>query len=79
MRADDHAFAAVRYALRSLDSSWDAPTATQRSYLDAARALVEPALVQVRELFAGPIGRFRAQVAERGITLLPERPPIEIR
>jgi ribonuclease HI len=61
-----------RYVLRSLGSSWDAPTEAQRAYLRQAEAATEAVLKDFNQLFDTEVAEFRRRVREAKIELLPE-------
>jgi len=60
----------VSYALRSLGSSFDAPTPTQLRYLEIAEGSVERATAEVDRVFTDEVAPFRAKLDEAGVGLL---------
>ncbi|HKZ52910.1 MAG TPA: hypothetical protein VJ085_06500 [Candidatus Acidoferrales bacterium] len=77
--AETDVLSKVEYALRSLNSSWDAPTPAQLAYLREAEALLEKVLADYNPLFATQVAVFRRQVEEAGIELLPEMQPLTLK
>jgi hypothetical protein len=73
--ARDHALALISYTLRSLGSSWDAPTPAQLDYLGRAERRLDEALDRHRSLFDTEVPEFRRRVREAGVALLSETPP----
>ncbi len=59
-------------------TSWGAPTATARTYLEQAEAAAKKTLADVNQLFAEDVAAFRKQVQDSGIGLLSEQAPITI-
>jgi photosystem II stability/assembly factor-like uncharacterized protein len=76
--ADTDAMSKIRYVLRSLNSSFDAPTPAQLTYLRQAEALIDQVLKDFNQLFEQQVAAFRRQVEESGINLLPELEPLEV-
>jgi hypothetical protein len=74
---DADAFSKARYVLRSLGSSWDAPTEAQRAYLRQAEAAASAVLKDFNQLFDTEVAEFRRKVRETKIELLPEPAPKE--
>jgi photosystem II stability/assembly factor-like uncharacterized protein len=64
------AFTQVQEARRAIESSWDAPNATQLAGLDHAEALAKAALAEVDRLWAEDVAAFRKRVEGAGIGLL---------
>ncbi len=75
----EDALAKINYVLRSLQSSFDAPTAAQLIYLRQAEALLQNVLQDYNRFFAEEVPHFRTTVQNAGITLLPEFTPIELK
>ncbi len=69
---DRDAMSKIGYVLRSLNSSFDAPTEAQKTYLRQARALIEKRLKEVNEFFITQVAEFRQQVEQTKIGLLSE-------
>ena len=72
------ALSRIQYALRSLDSSWDAPTPAQESYLHQAQAHLEQVLAEVNREFAEDVAGFKRLVAEAGMETLGTREPLAV-
>jgi photosystem II stability/assembly factor-like uncharacterized protein len=68
----------IRYAARSLSSSWDAPTPAQLVYLDNAEQELRAVLADLDRFYAEQVGPFRQKVQDAGIGLLPEWQPVRI-
>ena len=64
--------------MRSIGSSWDAPTPAQLAYLDRAEKQTRDALEDLNRLFTGDVAAFRAKVRELDVQLLPDLPPLKI-
>ena len=75
--ADDTALTRVSEALGRLQSTWAAPSAADRAYMQRARRALAAAVQATNELFAGPVEEFRRLTAAAGIELLPAREPLE--
>jgi hypothetical protein len=76
---DRTALSRVQLALFSLDSSWDAPNATQRAEIQQAETAVAAALQEVNRLMSEDVAAFRKQaVAAQGIDLLPAESPLAL-
>lgn len=76
--AGEHAWSKVSYVQRSLGSSFDAPTESQKAYLAVAEAKTAEALDKVNAFFADEVEPFRTRVRESGLVLLPEPEPLEM-
>jgi photosystem II stability/assembly factor-like uncharacterized protein len=72
------ALSRVQLALFSLDSSWDAPNATQRAELQQAETAVAAALQEVNRLMSEDVAAFRKQAAGANADLLPAESPLEL-
>jgi hypothetical protein len=68
----------VQYVLRSLSSTWDAPTPAQLAYLGQGERLLEGILADFNQLYETQVAEFRRQVEALGIELLPASPPITL-
>ncbi len=77
--ADTDALSKIRYVLRSLGSSWDAPTTAQFAYLRQAEERLAAVLTDHNQLFATQVADFRRQVEEAGITILPAHEPLRMK
>ena len=67
--AGDTPWNSVSYVLRSLQSSWDAPTPAQRTYLERAEAETEAAVAEVERLFEEEIPAFKRRAEQEGLGL----------
>ncbi|MHC4943632.1 MAG: WD40/YVTN/BNR-like repeat-containing protein [Planctomycetota bacterium] len=74
-----NAVSKIGRVLRSLQSSWDAPTGAQLRYLDEAEKALKQALEEFNRFFEEEVTDFRKRVNEAGINLLTERAPIQYR
>jgi hypothetical protein len=74
----DTPFRGVGSVMRSLGSSWDAPTPAQEGYLDASEAMLQEALVEFNRVFAEDVVAFRDQVQEAGLSFLEVKEPLEV-
>ena len=68
----------IQFPLFSMQSSWDAPTASQLAYLERAEADLRAVLVDYNRLFAEDVAKFREEVRKLNVQLLPDLEPIEI-
>jgi photosystem II stability/assembly factor-like uncharacterized protein len=59
-----------------MQSSFDAPTAGQRSELEELKAKVQETLGAINQLFAGEFQEFKREVEASGLTLFPKDEPI---
>ena len=76
--ARDRVLNQVGNVLRSIESSWERPNATQETYLRQVVELVDEKLAALNELVAGPVAELRESVREAEIELLPEMEPLSI-
>ncbi|HEX8407401.1 MAG TPA: hypothetical protein VF883_00935 [Thermoanaerobaculia bacterium] len=74
--ADRDVMNKIGYPLYSLQSSWDAPTPAQLTYLDRAEALLREVIADFNKLFAEDVARYRAEVRAKNVVLFPEDPPL---
>ena len=74
--ADTDVLSKIQYPLFSLQSSWDAPTAAQLTYLERAEALLKVVLADFNKLFAEDVAKYRAEVRAKNVVLFPEEPPL---
>ena len=77
--AQDNVQSKISYAMRSISSSWDAPTQAQRNHLAQAEKALEEALAEFNHFYAKEVVVFRNKVREAGITLFPEEGPVEVK
>ncbi|HVR07211.1 MAG TPA: hypothetical protein VMW75_04130, partial [Thermoanaerobaculia bacterium] len=75
---DRTALSRVQLALFSIDSSWDAPSATQRAELQQAETATAAALQEVNHLMSEDVAAFRKQAAAAHVDLLPAESPLEL-
>lgn len=68
--AETDALNPVQYVSRSLGSSWDAPTAAQREYLDQAESLVRQVVADFNRVYEQDVARFRRQLEATDLELL---------
>jgi hypothetical protein len=74
----DTPYRGVGSVMRSLGSSWDAPTPAQEAYLDASEAMLQEALVEFNRVFGEDVVAFRNQVEEAGLSFLETKEPLEV-
>jgi len=77
--ADTDVLQKIQYAGFSLQSSWDAPTSAQLTYLRQAEAMLEKILVDYNKLFAEGVADFRNKVAQAQIAILPAKEALQIK
>jgi hypothetical protein len=65
-------------AYGALGSSWDAPTESQRTYLEQAEQKLSEVIEEVNRVFAEDVPAFRSQVADARIELFPEQAPLTL-
>jgi photosystem II stability/assembly factor-like uncharacterized protein len=75
---DTDAQSKIGRALQSLQSSWDAPTPAQQTYLEVARQTTKDAVDALNRFSAEDVAAFRKKVAESNLRLLPELPPMQV-
>jgi hypothetical protein len=75
----DDVVAKIDYVLRSLQSTWAAPTQAQTTYLRQAREALESALDELNGLFETEVERFGRRSRELGFEPFPEREPLKLR
>lgn len=76
--SDDRVWNMAGYALGSLQSSWDAPTEAQLTYLDRAEQAARAVLSDLNEVITSELAPFRQAARQAGLELLPEEEPLEI-
>ena len=76
--AETAAYSKIRYVVRSLGSSWDAPTPAQETYFGQAAVAVTEAVSEVNDVFAEDVEAFRALVEEAGIEFLAPAEPLVV-
>ncbi|HUP60409.1 MAG TPA: hypothetical protein VNA69_08330 [Thermoanaerobaculia bacterium] len=74
--ADTDAWSKISYPLFSLQSSWDAPTASQLAYLEHAEAELRAVIADFNKLFAEDVAKFREEVRKGNVILFPEWEPL---
>jgi photosystem II stability/assembly factor-like uncharacterized protein len=70
--------AKLGYPFYSLQSSWDAPTAAQRAYLDRAEKQLRDTLADFNKLFAEDVATYREDVRKENVLLLPDITPLNV-
>jgi hypothetical protein len=70
--AETDALSKVQYPLQSLQSSWDAPTSSQLTYLTYAEGILSDVLADYNKLFSEDVARYREAVRKGNLVLLPE-------
>lgn len=76
--AEEDPWSKIQYISRSLGSSFDAPTASQQTYLEQTETAVTQALEKLNAFFAEDVAKFRAMYRESGLRLLPDEGPVEV-
>ncbi|HEX7829194.1 MAG TPA: hypothetical protein VF787_06035, partial [Thermoanaerobaculia bacterium] len=74
--AEKDVMAKIGYPFYSLQSSWDAPTAAQLTYLERAEKQLRETLVDYNKLFAQDVAKYREEVRKSNVVLLTEEPPL---
>jgi len=77
--AEEHAMAKIGYVMRSLQSSWDAPTPAQMDYVKEASSVLQKAVDALNEFEAKDLAAFRDEAGKAGVTLLPAVEPLTIK
>ena len=77
--ADTDAWSKIGYPLYSLQSSWDAPTEAQLTYLSRAEAALRGVLADFNRLFETEVAQYRKAVSDRNLVLLPQHDPLDIK
>jgi photosystem II stability/assembly factor-like uncharacterized protein len=73
---ENDVMAKLGYPLYSMQSSWDAPTAAQLTYLERAEKQLRETLIDFNKLFAEDVAKYREDVRKENVVLLPEQPPL---
>ena len=76
--ADTDAMSRISYPMFAMQSSWDAPTPAQLTYLERAEAELKKALEGFHRLFAEDVARYREEVRKANLVLLPEEPELKV-
>jgi photosystem II stability/assembly factor-like uncharacterized protein len=74
--ADRDALSKIQYPLFSLQSTWDAPTPAQLTYLDRAEAMLREVIAEFNKLFAEDVAKYREEVRAKNVMLFGEEPPL---
>jgi sortilin (neurotensin receptor 3) len=74
--AENDVMAKIGYPFYSLQSSWDAPTAAQLTYLERAEKQLRETLVDYNKMFAEDVAKYREEVRKTNVVLLTEEPPL---
>jgi hypothetical protein len=61
-----------------MQSSWDAPTPSQLTYLEQAEVELRKVLEDFNKLFAEDVAKYREEVRKGSVELLPALEPITI-
>lgn len=77
-RRPNTASARLGYVLRSLSSSWDAPTPTQNTYRQQAEVILENALKEFNDLFARDVAVYRSKVEAARLSVIPESEMLDV-
>jgi photosystem II stability/assembly factor-like uncharacterized protein len=70
--SDDRVWNRLGYAMGSMQSSWDSPTAAQVAYLGEAERVASEVLLDLDSLYNGEVASFREVVRAAGLALMPE-------
>ena len=70
--------ARFNYVLRSLNSTFDAPTDAQATYLKQAEALLESALKEFNSVFTKDVAAFRQKVQAANVSIVPESEALDV-
>ncbi len=71
-------FSNIRRVYGSLASSWEAPTQSERIYLQQAESALEELLERVNRTFRDEVAAFRDQVNAADLALFPEQAQLTI-
>ncbi len=74
--AAEDALSAIQFAGYAVGSTYQAPTAAQRSYLERGKRRLDAALAELNGLFAKEVPELRAKVKESELRLIPEYEPL---
>ena len=77
--AENDVLSRVGYPMNAMQSSWDAPTASQLDYLTRAETATREALADLNKLFAEDVAKFREEVRKQNLVLLPDVTPLELK
>ena len=77
-RRPNTAAARLGSVLRSLGSSWDAPTPTQLTYLRQAESTLEDALKDFNKVFTEAVPSYKAKVEQAKLSLFPEGDTLDL-
>ena len=75
--ADLDAMSKVQYPIQSLQSSWDAPTPAQLTYLTYAEGVLKEVLGEYNRLYSEDVGKYREAVRKQNLVLLPDYEAIQ--
>ncbi len=76
--ADTDVYSKIRYAQRSLSSSWGPPTPAQQAYMRQANTQLVQVLADFNRVFAEDVAQFRAQVEAAGIEFLKPQESLQV-
>jgi photosystem II stability/assembly factor-like uncharacterized protein len=74
--AETDAFSKIGFPLYGMQSTWDAPTPAQLTYLERAENLARSVLAEFNRLYAEDVAKYREAVRKQNLVLLPEEPPL---
>ncbi len=76
--AETDVWSKIGYPLGAMQSSWDAPTPAQLTYLGNAEAELRKVLEEFNKVFAEDVAKYREEVRKGNLVLVPEVEPISI-
>ncbi len=76
--AEDNAMSKIGFMQFSLGSSWDAPTDAQMRYMKEAETRLQKAVDALNQFEAGDLAKFREEVVQSDVGLLPTLEPLKI-
>lgn len=77
-RRPNTASARLGSVLRSLGSSWDAPTPTQLTYLRQAESILDDALKNFNKVFTEAVPSYKAKVEQAKLSLFPDSDTLDL-
>jgi photosystem II stability/assembly factor-like uncharacterized protein len=76
--AETDVLSKINYPMGAMQSSWDAPTAAQLTYLDNAEAELRKVLEEFNKVFAEDVAKYREDVRKLNVELVPTSTAIEV-
>jgi photosystem II stability/assembly factor-like uncharacterized protein len=76
--ADTTVFSKIRYVYGSLNSSWDAPTGAQQTYLAQAEAELQEVVAEINRVFGEDVAAFRGQVEAANLEFLKPKEELQV-